>query len=101
MTLSQAQKICTELDAIRLRKANNVKWTELYTNESEIIADLKKVYIPKNRTAPAYTFRGYEYIYSFAYYVNKGWTLSANQMKQCKRLALEIKKAAAIGEYKF
>lgn len=39
-------------------------------------------------------FTGYEFIYSFAFYVQKGWNLSRAQLTQAKRLALEIKKAA-------
>ena len=100
MTLNNAQAICNELDS----KYGNVKetsWNTIYSSEEEIVDDLKKIYIPKKRVAPPFTFRGYEYIYSFAFYAQKGWTLSEKQMLQCKRLALEIKKAASIADYKF
>lgn len=41
-------------------------------------------------------YKGYEYIHSFAKQVQNGKTLSEKQIRQCKRLALEIKKAASI-----
>lgn len=103
MTLNQAQRICNEIESDYARRYGfqQIKWNQVFNSEEEIIEALKMVYIPKNRTAPPYTFRGYAYIYSFAYYVQKGWTLSAKQMTQCKRNALEIKKAAEIADYKF
>lgn len=103
MTLSQAQKICQEIEAEYAvkRLQNGVKWTDVFSAEQEMLSALGKIYIPKNRTAPVYTFKGYKYIYSFAYYVQQGQALSDKQIKQCKRLAVEIRKAAAIAEYEF
>jgi len=101
MTLKESQIICNKINGKYYRAVGSVKWDEVFDNEEQIIEALKKVYIPKSRTAPTSTFKGYEYIYSFAYYVQRGWTLSEKQMQQCKRLALEIKKASAIGDYKF
>lgn len=103
MTLKQAQSICNKIEseAVQANNFGQIRWQTVYGSEDEIVADLAKIYIPENRTAPAYTFRGYEFIYSFACYVKKGWTLSKKQMEQCKRLAVEIKKAAAIAEYTF
>lgn len=100
MTLHQAQMTCNQIDS-DFYFFDRVKWTDVFKSEDELIQALKAIYIPKNRTAPFYTFKGYAYIYSFAYYVQKGWMLSAKQITQCKRLALEIKKAAAIADYKF
>lgn len=101
MTLIQAQSICNriESEAVQANKFGQIRWKTVYGSEEEIVEDLKKIYIPANRTAPAFTFKGYDFIYSFACYVKKGWTLSKKQMDQCKRLAVEIKKAAAIAEY--
>lgn len=103
MNLSQAQKICQEIEAEYAikRLSNNIKWTDVFGSEQEMLSALGKIYIPKSRTAPAYTFKGYELIYSYAYYVQRGWKLSDKQITQCKRLAVEIKKAAEIAEYKF
>ena len=108
MTLRQAQQTCTEIDAQHKAQVKKVKWTDVYSSEQAIIDALNTIYIPKSKTAPMYTFKGYEYIYSFADRVQKCWTLnekynalSEKQMKQAKRLALEIKKAAAIRHYKF
>ena len=103
MTLSQAQKICQEIEAEYAikRLSNSIKWTDVFSTEQEMLSALGKIYIPKNRTAPVYTFKGYEFIYSYAYYVQKGWALSDKQIKQCKRLTVEIKKAAEIAGYKF
>lgn len=101
MDLKEAQIICNKINGKYYKAVGSVKWNEVFDNEEQIIDALRKVYIPKNRTAPQSTFKGYEYIYSFAYYVQHGWTLSDKQMQQCKRLALEIKKASAIADYKF
>jgi len=100
MKLHEAQMTCNRIESDYFFKGR-VKWTDVFENEDQLIQALKSIYIPKSRTAPLYTFKGYAYIYSFAYYVQKGWTLSAKQITQCKRLALEIKKAAAIADYKF
>lgn len=103
MNLSQAQKICQEIEAEYAikRLQNSIEWTDVFGSEQEMLSALGKIYIPKSRTAPAYTFKGYEIIYSYAYYVQKGWKLSDKQITQCKRLAVEIKKAAEIVEYEF
>ena len=100
MTLRQAQLICSEIDR-NFYFYNRVKWTDVFKDEKELLQALSEIYIPKGRTAPPYTFKGYAYIYSFAYYVQKGWTLSTKQITQCKRLALEIKKAKEISAYRF
>lgn len=99
MTLIEAQITCREIDARKGLKP--VKWNNVFKNENEIVEALKQVYIPRNRTAPPFTFIGYAYIYSFAFYVQKGWELSKKQMEQCKRIAIEIKKAAAISSFQF
>ena len=103
MTLKKKKKICQEIEAEYAikRLSNSIKWTDVFSTEQEMLSALGKIYIPKSRTAPAYTFKGYELIYSYAYYVQKGWTLSDKQITQCKRLAVEIKKVAAIAEYEF
>lgn len=103
MDLIQAQTICNKIDAEYAYRQlqGSIKWTDVFGSEQEIVEALGKIYIPKSRTAPVSTFKGYEYIYSFAYYAQQGRTLSEKQIKQCKRLAVEIKKAVAIAEYQF
>lgn len=104
MTINEAMRICSKIEGDFERKrlaGKKVKWDEIYSTEAEIISVLEKIYIPKNRKAPYGTFKGYEYIYSFAYFVQNGKTLSEAQMKQAKRLATEIKKAEAIADYRF
>ena len=103
MNLVQAQKKCQEIEAKYAikRLQGSIKWNDVFESEQEILESLEKIYIPKSRIAPAYTFKGYELIYSYAYYVQRGWKLSDKQITQCKRLAVEIKKAAEIAEYEF
>lgn len=96
MNLRKAQILCSKIDA--QYGINGTKWNDVYSSEQELLDDLKNIYIPKNKTAPVGTFKGYEYIYSFAYYVQKGWELSDKQIRQAKRLAKEIKKASMIAE---
>ncbi|MBQ4447445.1 MAG: hypothetical protein II897_04040 [Clostridia bacterium] len=98
MDLRKAQTICNKIDGeyAMAQMRGNVEWTEVFENEDAIIAALRDIAIPQKRIAPVGTFKGYEYIYSFAFYAQKGWNLREAQMRQCKRLAVEIKKAAAI-----
>ena len=80
-----------------------IRFEKVYNSIDEMLDDLKKIYIPKKRdpygpiTSPI--FRGYEIIYSMAYYVQVGWTLSEKQIKLCKTLAVEIHKAAMCADY--
>lgn len=109
MTLKDGKKFndmaafeaCKAAEAHYRHEANlgSIPWNLVYESEDELIGDLKKVYIPKGRHQMGHCFQGYEYIYTFAYYVQKGWELSAKQMTQAKRLALEIKKAVITSEY--
>jgi len=92
------QKICTELDYEYKAHFRRVPWTDIYDNEDDLIADLERIDVPSNRTPPSNTFKGYDYIYSFAQRVQRGIPLSDKQMEQAKRLALEIKKAISIQE---
>lgn len=99
MNINEAQRICREIEAITMGGVKKVSWSELYNSEEELLKDLSKVYVPKNRVPPSYTFKGHEYIYSFATQLQSGKTLSEKQIAQCKRLALQIKKAAAVADY--
>ena len=109
MTLKDGKKFndmaafeaCKKLEA-QYKQAHSYKsvaWDSVYASEQELLDDLKKVYIPKGRHQMGHCFQGYEYIYAFAYYIQQGWQLSAKQMTQAKRLALEIKKAVITSEY--
>ena len=95
MKVNEAQRIAAEIRNKYAKPFESTKWTDIYNSEDEIIADLKIIHIPgKNEQifsfAPLYA--GYEYIHSFAKQVQSGKELTEKQMKQCKRLALEIKK---------
>lgn len=109
MTLKDGKKFndmaafeaCKKVESqfVRAHSFQSVAWNSVYATEQELLDDLKKVYIPKGRGPLGHCFQGYEYIYSFAYYVQQGWALSAKQMTQAKRLALEIKKAVTAAQY--
>lgn len=103
MNLNEAQAVCQRIggEYDRKRMTGSVTWNDVYESENELLNDLKKVFIPEKREAPPATFIGYSYIYSFAYYVQKGWPLSDKQMAQAKRIAVEIRKAASIAGYRF
>lgn len=80
-----------------------IRFERVYNSIEEMLDDLKKIYIPKDR-APygsdwSPIFRGYEIIYSMAYYVQVGWTLSEKQINLCKKFAVEIHKAAMCAEF--
>lgn len=97
MNLHEAVQITTRID----RETEGKKWDEIYPDVESLLADLKTVTIPKDGTAPYNLFRGYVYIYSFAHYLQQGGRLSEKQITQAKRLAREIKKAAAIESLNF
>ena len=102
MNLSKAQNVCMEIEAqYRIGKyvVNGVKWNEVYENEDDLVNAIREIAIPTNRVAPIYTFKGYEYIFSFAQRLQDGKELTEAQLRQAKRLAVEIKKANAISEY--
>lgn len=98
--LRKYQVIVNQIDSKYRKNLNSVKWDTVYKSESEIVEDLKKIRIPeKDESMAVYRlYTGYEYIHSFARWVQNGKLLTEKQMKQCKRLALEIKKAAAIAD---
>lgn len=84
---------------IKINKGK-VTWKDCYKAESEIIADLMTVKYDANiyvGVTPYYT--GYNYIHSFAKRVQSGIELTEKQMKQAKRLAPEIRKAALVAKY--
>lgn len=95
--LRDAQVIVKKIDA-KYNSLDSVSWNTIYNSESEIMEDLKQIHIPdKNEPLAVYRlYKGYEYIHSFAKQIQNGKTLSEKQVRQCKRLALEIKKAASI-----
>lgn len=99
MRLNEAQRICREIDAVRRGGIVSVKWGDLYSSEAELMEAIKGIAIPSDKVAPNYTFKGYEYIFSFAERLQNGQELTEAQLRQAKRLALEIKKANAISEY--
>lgn len=99
MTAMQAHKACMEISAKFGGGLRSVKWTEVFKDENELIESLKGVAVPSTREAPSCTFKGYEYIFSFAERLQEGKDLTEKQIAQAKRLALEIKKANAISEY--
>lgn len=76
----------------------SVKWNDIYKTEEDIVNDLKLIHVPdeKDMRNISYLYKGYDFIHSFAKQVQAGKTLSGKQMTQCKRLALEIKKAVSI-----
>lgn len=98
--LRKAQVIVGQIDSKYRTNLNPVKWSTVYNSEAEIVEDLKKIRIPE-KGEPMAVYRlysGYEYIHSFARWVQNGKPPTEKQMRQCKRLALEIKKAAAIAD---
>mgnify|MGYP003289337787 CR=1 FL=1 len=98
--LRQAQVIVKKIDAKYNVFGNekSVKWNQIYQSEAEILNDLKQIHIPESKELylVGKLYKGYNYIHSFAKQVQNGKVLSDKQMTQCKRLALEIKKAVSI-----
>lgn len=98
LKLREAQMICNNIEFTYKKTINAVKWNEIYQSEIDIINDLKFIHIPSNKEMVAFhtLYKGYEYIHSFAKQVQSDKILSEKQIMQCKRLALEIKKAYEI-----
>ena len=99
MTINEAQRICREVEAQYGEGLKPVKWTAIYANEAELIAELAGVNVPANNVAPVYTYIGYEYVHSFAKRVQAGRELTEAQLRQAKRIAIQIHKAYLIREY--
>lgn len=92
----KADRLCREFEETipaDKRISGKVNWKCVFETEQDIINALMNIYVPANRQPHTNLFIGYEYIYSFATYVQKGGTLSEKQMIQAKRLAVQIKKA--------
>ena len=103
MDITTAKRLSYDTKFKYVKGIDTVKWTDVYTSEQEIIDDLKQVHIPTSaelETITAYgpLYTGYEYIHSFAKTVQSGKELTKKQLTQCKRLAVEIKRAVAIRE---
>lgn len=98
MNIKQSQVIIGKINRTYIKSIKPVKWTDIYGSEAELLEDLKQVHIPeKGEWSSLYTpYKGYEFIHSFASQIQAGKSLSGKQITQCKRLAIEIKKAASI-----
>lgn len=99
--LRKAQIEAREIDS-RFFGFKKIAWTDVYGSEDAILEDLKIVHVPAKSEltgAVCQLYNGYEYIHSFARTVQAGRSLSEAQMRQAKRLAKEIKKAAAVAAY--
>lgn len=100
LNVRKAQRITMELSARFKENLAPVKWSDIYISEQAIMDDLMKVHVPEQGewNGPLAIYKGYEFIHSFAHQVQSGEELSEEQIVQCKRLALEIKKAASIAD---
>ncbi len=99
--LRKAQIEAGKIDS-RFPDFKKITWNEVYDSEDAILEDLMIVHVPTRAEftgAVSQLYRGYEYIHSFARTVQSGRSLSEAQMRQAKRLAREIKKAAAVAAY--
>ena len=70
------------------------KWNEIFESENEIVNALKE--IPEIQYANQIPYTGYMYINSFSHQIRAGKELTAKQITQCKRLALQIRIAYEI-----
>lgn len=101
MDIKRARMCCMSLESIAERTRmmqGTLKFNDVYVSENDMIEDLKKVVIPANGVPANGLYKGYEYVHSFAKQVQNGIKLSDAQMRQAKRIAIEIKKAAAIAD---
>lgn len=79
----------------RKQLTGKVTWKDVYDTEQDIINDLLMIDYDEN---PRLFYSGYEYIHSFARRVQGGKELTPAQMRQAKRLAVEIRKAALLND---
>jgi hypothetical protein len=80
------------------RNTTSIKWLDIYSNESELIKDLKEIIIPDDINVIYNLYKGHAYIHSFSKQLKMNKPLSDKQLTQAKRIALEIKKAHSIIE---
>lgn len=93
-----AMEMNTSFERTKRMKGKSVKWTEVFETETDIVEALKQIPYDVNMMYVSFpcTYRGYEYIHSFARTVQNGNSLSEAQMKQAKRIATQIKVAYEI-----
>ena len=98
LDLRQAQIISRKVTNEYKKTINPIKWTDVYNSEAVMLEDLKNICIPEKQDLLyiGQLYTGYEFIHSFAKQLQNGKTLSEKQIIQCKRLALEIKKAVSV-----
>ena len=102
MNVSKARTISNRVRAKYPNALSPVKWTDVYSSEGELVEDLRNIHVPEDIEKDWFWmgcepfYKGYVYIHSFAKQVQSGRELSKKQLTQCKRLAVEIKCAAAI-----
>jgi hypothetical protein len=77
---------------LRDKEDKDMKWTELYKTEQELIDDMMLT-LSDDRTAYYHQLvKGYQYIESFKKYYQNHGMLTDKQMTQLKRLAPEVYK---------
>ena len=96
-----AQRTRFELDNLKWRNNNKLKWNDVYNTEQELIDVLKNLPLIYEKDYPTITppYKGYVYITSFSKQLQAGKTLTNKQITVCKRLAPEIFIASKIKDY--
>lgn len=73
-------------------RTNSLRWSDIFGSEEELIEAMnhEKV-LSDEKVVPHYKLcRGYQYINSFRTYYKKNGRLTESQMRQLKRLAVEL-----------
>ena len=68
----------------------NVKWTDLYDSEEELLNDMMRTYSDPDTAYHWKLVKGYGYIDSFKKYYTKNGKLTEKQMTQLKRMAKDV-----------
>ncbi len=71
-----------------IRTGEKITWKEIYENEDALLKDLKSINAKKYKDM---NYKGYQYIESFIWQIERGEELSSKQITQAKRLAKYIK----------
>jgi hypothetical protein len=86
------------VNEMRIFQLTTSKFESFYNSIDEMLYELKHVYVPKNNEEIQIVgiYKGFNYIHGFAKQLRQGKNLSEKQITQCKKLAVEIKKAYLI-----
>ncbi|MBQ8997080.1 MAG: hypothetical protein IJ086_07405 [Clostridium sp.] len=96
-------RVLTKYNHIKTRK--RYTWTDFYKSEEELLDDIKNINLNNtnimnqvNQYMPTEAFIGEDFCWSISRILKNNIELTMEQLKECKRLAPEIKKISILNK---